>query len=67
MKRMQLHLAKNPCCDLSPVFNDYKKHLDTLVMKYGVNSEESCDENSTHFMSADKDSFPQSSDNNGNF
>lgn len=40
MKWMQLHLAKNSCCDFTPVFNDYKKHLDTLNVTYPVKSKE---------------------------
>lgn len=36
LKWMQLHLSKNPCCDFTPVFNDYKKHLDTLNVTYPV-------------------------------
>lgn len=38
---MQLHLSKNKCCDFTPVFNDYKKHLDTLNLTYPVKSKES--------------------------
>jgi len=34
LKWMQLHLAKNACCDFTPVFNDYRKHLDTLNVTY---------------------------------
>lgn len=34
MKWMQLHLSRNACCDFTPVFNDYKKHLDTLNVTY---------------------------------
>lgn len=67
MKWMQLHLAKNSCCDFTPVFNDYKKHLDTLNVTYPVNSEESCEVKSTGSISTDEDSFPRGSDNNGTF
>lgn len=38
MNWMQLHLSKNSCCDFTPVFNDYKKHLDTLNLTYPVKS-----------------------------
>ncbi|KFM70641.1 Nuclear pore complex protein Nup50, partial [Stegodyphus mimosarum] len=36
LKWMQLHLAKNSCCDFTPVFNDYKKHLETLNLTYPI-------------------------------
>lgn len=41
LKWMQLHLAKNACSDFTPVFNDYKKHIDTLNMKYPARKVES--------------------------
>ncbi|CAL1276530.1 unnamed protein product [Larinioides sclopetarius] len=40
LKWMQLHLAKNSCCDFTPVFNDYKKHMDTLNVTYPVKVKE---------------------------
>ncbi|PRD21835.1 UNVERIFIED_CONTAM: Nuclear pore complex protein Nup50 [Trichonephila clavipes] len=41
LKWMQMHLSKNSCCDFTPVFNDYKKHLDTLSVTYPVKVKES--------------------------
>lgn len=40
LKWMQLHVDKNPCCDFTPVFNDYKKHMDTLNVTYPVKVKE---------------------------
>ncbi|GBM37159.1 Nuclear pore complex protein Nup50 [Araneus ventricosus] len=55
LKWMQLHLAKNPCCDFTPVFNDYKKHMDTLNVTYPVKMKE------TTSVSEKKPSFTSSS------
>lgn len=41
LKWIQLHLDKNVCSDFTPVFADYKKHLDTLNMKYPARRNES--------------------------
>ncbi|GFT07204.1 nuclear pore complex protein Nup50 [Nephila pilipes] len=51
LKWMQMHLSKNSCCDFTPVFNDYKKHLDTLNVTYPVKMKEST------FVSESKDNF----------
>lgn len=55
LKWMQLHLAKNPCCDFTPVFNDYKKHMDTLNVTYPVKVKDSTS------VSEKKSSFTSSS------
>ncbi|GIY24177.1 nuclear pore complex protein Nup50 [Caerostris darwini] len=66
MKWMQLHLAKNPCCDFTPVFNDYKKHIDTLNVSYPVQVKESTavTDNKKNFKSsAFEDKTPKDSTN----
>lgn len=32
---IQQHVAKTPVCDLTPVFNDYRNHLQEIERKYG--------------------------------
>lgn len=39
-KWMQKYMDKNACCDFTPVFNDYKKHMDSLNMTYPVRENE---------------------------
>lgn len=70
MKWMQLHLAKNSCCDFTPVFNDYKKHLDTLNVTYPVKNTDSSNEKYSSVpasFSSEEDSQPKTAkNNNGN-
>lgn len=70
MKWMQLHLAKNSCCDFTPVFNDYKKHLDTLNVTYPVKNTDSSNEKYSSMpasFSSEEDSQPKTAkNNNGN-
>lgn len=35
---IQSHIEKNPLVDLTPVFDDYKKHLAELEQKFGSTS-----------------------------
>lgn len=57
MKSVELFLAKQTCCNLSPVFDDYRKHFDALNVTHGLESE--------GMDSADEDSSSRSSDNKG--
>ncbi|KAF8797305.1 nuclear pore complex protein Nup50-like [Argiope bruennichi] len=75
LKWMQLHLAKNPCCDFTPVFNDYKKHMDTLNVIYPVKMKEatfsdnkpSFSGSSTAEITKDNANHSGSSNDNSNF
>lgn len=67
MKWMQLHLAKNSCCDFTPVFNDYKKHLDTLNVTYPVKNTDSSNAKYSSVQasfSSEEDSQPKTARNN---
>lgn len=38
---IQQHVAKTPVCDLTPIFNDYRKHLTEIERKYGCSTKTS--------------------------
>ncbi|PIK53783.1 nucleoporin 50kDa [Apostichopus japonicus] len=38
---IQQHVAKTPVCDLTPIFNDYRKHLTEIERKYGSSTKTS--------------------------
>ena len=72
MKWMQLHLSKNSCCDFTPVFNDYKKHLDTLNVTYPVKNDSTniklIHSSIPASFSSEEDSQPKNENkNNGTF
>lgn len=55
MKWMQLHLSRNACCDFTPVFQDYKKHLDTLNFTYPVEGKSSATASVFHSSASTED------------
>lgn len=56
------HVDKNPLCDLTPIFQDYKKHLAEIDQKFNsTESEDSSPENSSLESNTPKDSSHQSS------
>lgn len=36
---LEKHLNSNPCCDFTPVFHDYKRHLDEIRSRYASKPE----------------------------
>lgn len=38
---VQMHTEKNPWCDLTPVFNDYRKHINTIEQKFPLKEKSS--------------------------
>lgn len=49
---IQQHVSKTPVCDLTPIFNDYSKHLAEIEEKYGSKSSASAS-SSVPFGSSD--------------
>lgn len=66
MNWMQLHLSKNACCDFTPVFNDYKKHLDTLNLTYPVKEENEPAEKQEFFKQPSSEQSSAQKSNDGN-
>lgn len=67
MEWMSKHLSKNSCCDFTPVFNDYKKHLDTLNLTYPIKSKEISQEESNSSEASSlrsENPFPKDADHN---
>lgn len=66
---MQLHVSKNSCCDFTPVFNDYRKHLDTLNFTYPMREKVSVEKSSSLHASAstDEDSLPKNANFSGKY
>ncbi|XP_015929764.1 nuclear pore complex protein Nup50 [Parasteatoda tepidariorum] len=68
LKWMQLHLAKNAYSDFTPVFNDYKKHMDTLNVTYPVKKNEAvvnADKGSSFFKTPSSVQKKDAVDSNG--
>jgi len=56
------HVDKNPLCDLTPIFMDYKKHLSEIDQKFNIGEgEESTPENSSLESNTPNDSSRPSS------
>ncbi|XP_054712462.1 nuclear pore complex protein Nup50-like [Uloborus diversus] len=63
LKWMELHFSKNACCDFTPVFNDYKKHLDTLNLTYPFRKKESSEKESGSEFKSPAEKVPEQKSN----